>query len=116
MKTMGEPWQREDCPDGVKSCHGHYTTPGAKVYDIGHTDSRNFHYVNEVENLARDKRFTDAELAAEYWRASANPRIRAYQRDEAGNVAGIPGTGWEYEHQIMRRLATRPNYDEDTRP
>jgi hypothetical protein len=53
------------------------------------------------------KRFTDAELAAEAWAAQCNRRVRNYD-----NTRDIPGVTWEWEHMIMARFATLPNYDE----
>ncbi|WP_427017849.1 hypothetical protein ACQCSX_04340 [Pseudarthrobacter sp. P1] len=67
-----------------------------------------------ANKAAREKRFTDAELAAESWRAEADWR-NAYR------YAPIPGTGtWspsiyaaDDRNNTMRRFATKPDYDQE---
>jgi hypothetical protein len=58
---------------------------------------------------AKDKRFTDAELAAEAWAAQCNRRVRNYDPTQ-----DIPGVTWEWEHNIVARFATLPHYDEES--
>lgn len=56
---------------------------------------------------AVDKRFTDAELAAEAWAAQCNRRVRNYDPRQ-----DIPGVTWEWEHNIMARFATLDHFDD----
>lgn len=58
------------------------------------------------------RRFTDAELAAEFWRSRAGSQIRVYQRHPDGNIVDEPGTGWEYERDVWSRFVLLPDYDE----
>jgi len=61
--------------------------------------------------VATEKRFSDAELAAEMWKANGTSSIRAYQRDSRGNIIDKRGTGWEYEKDVMARFARLPHFD-----
>lgn len=74
-------------------------------------------YFTESETVAdivaSEKRFSAAELSAEYWRANGSSRIRAYFYDEDSNIIDIRGYGWEYEHEVLLRFATLPHYDEE---
>lgn len=105
MKSMGEPHRRTRCTDGVPGCTHYVDENDTSLYP---------EYLDawRADRDARDKRLTDTELSAGYWEAKANPRIRAYQRDDSGNIVDVPGTGWEYEHQIWHRFATLPHYTE----
>jgi len=62
--------------------------------------------------VATEKRFTDAELAAEHYRASF------YHESEVADNDGYDGSlaAREYYRQsrIFYRFATLPHYDEDT--
>lgn len=53
---------------------------------------------------ARDKRFTDAELAAEYW--ASHGEANAY-------MTGNPRIGFS-RRALMRRMASLPHFDEAT--
>lgn len=64
----------------------------------------------EIKNI--NKRFSDAELAAEYWKAKHTTHTRVYQTDEDGYIYGPSGVKWEYEHEVLKRFAMRPHYDE----
>ena len=37
--------------------------------------------------------------------ANGSSSIRAYKRDEKGNIIDIHGEGWEYEREVMLRFA-----------
>lgn len=74
---------------------------------------RGFILTQKAEEMARAKRFTDTELAAEYWRA---------QGDESIICEGYSWTemcgGWQVSEfdatqraSTIRRFATLPSYD-----
>jgi len=54
---------------------------------------------------AKDKRFTGAELAAEYWRASCHKTKRP-DIDKTWDQR-------EWEHDILYRFLTLPSYDQE---
>jgi hypothetical protein len=62
------------------------------------------------------RRFSDAELAAQYWMANGSSSIRAYKRDEKGNIIDIHGEGWEYECEVMLRFAITPDAFDPLKP
>lgn len=57
--------------------------------------------------VAVDKRFTDAELAAEYHRAGDDMAETHYDRESKPDMEPIP--------RILHRFATLPHFDEDAR-
>lgn len=105
MKPLELP-ERINCGEDVTAVDGHV----CRHYKVGGA----WVDATQAVSQAREKRFTDAELSAEYWRANCNTRIRAYKRDEQGNIIDVPGVGWEYEHQVWRRFATLPSYDQES--
>jgi hypothetical protein len=73
--------------------------PEADAYRVGG-------FYSPYALVSQDKRFTEAELAAEYWRAAGSRRPRVYDK-----TRDIPGVTWEWEHDIMARFATLPHLD-----
>lgn len=76
-------------------------------------DGRLFCSEPNAEELAKYKRFTLAELSAEFWRSFATREIRVYKRDPERYIYGKRGETWEYEYAIIQRFATLPSYDEE---
>jgi len=74
--------------------------PTADAYRVGG-------FYSPYALVATEKRFSDAELAAEWWRAKCNRSPRIYDK-----TRDIPGVTWEWEHDIMSRFASLPHYDE----
>jgi hypothetical protein len=77
-----------------------------------HPSAPDTYYINgawaPAAVTAVEKRFSDAELAAEAWAAQCNRRVRNYDPTQ-----DIPGVTWEWEHNIMARFATLDHHDED---
>lgn len=70
---------------------------------------RGFLLTQKAEEMARAKRFTDAELAAEYWKAATIDTTYWGADDE-----GSPDGARAVEQTItLRRFATLPHYDEE---
>lgn len=67
--------------------------------------------------VAKDKRFTDAELAAEYWRARARLERLAFDELSSGDEYGDEAwTLIAHPANTFLRFATLPHYDEQETP
>ena len=70
--------------------------------------SEHWPYVREMaDNMSQQKRLTEAELAAEYWRANA----LGWMHEDAGEFTRAEQHSTE--SSIFRRFATLPHYDEE---
>lgn len=84
-------------------------------------DTPEVHATSEADAMAAAKRFTDTELAAEYWRARQRWTNGLYTNLYATEVDGDARaytfrqiTRMTVEAQTMERFATLPHYDEVT--
>lgn len=99
-KPLGEPWTKAD-KTGWRPVPG-YLSPGKGAQDLSSADF-----------YRRQKRFTDAELAAEAW-CAAESRTAFI----VNSVSGLPTRGIFQDHADLSatflRFATHPHYDEET--
>lgn len=100
-KTLGEPWTKGETT-GWRPGPG-YRSPGKAALGPSTADY-----------YRRKKRFTDAELAAEYWRLRL--KVSATGNSDM-KTQGHLCKNWRdahYELDIMTRFLTNPHYDEET--
>jgi len=80
--------------------------PTADAYRVGG-------FYSPYALVSQDKRFSDAELAAEYWRKNGD-----FESCAEGYSVANDGYSYEWEHveaarlSIIRRFATIPHFDE----
>jgi hypothetical protein len=64
--------------------------------------------------VAKDKRFTDAELAATYFMVHSTVMQFLGYMDKRGSVTDLKARDAQRRLEIIERFATLPHYDEET--